>query len=106
MQACRVADISARTIERWRKDPEGDDARRGPQHRPGNALTSTEEAQIVGIMRSSRFAHLSPKQLVPRYEASIFDCCVKPLTDNCGDGAHDSPQVGETGQLAQKVEGS
>jgi transposase InsO family protein len=66
MQACRVADISARTIERWRKDPEGDDGRRGPQHRPNNALTPTEEAQIVSMMRSSRFAHLSPKQLVPR----------------------------------------
>jgi hypothetical protein len=47
MQACRVADISARTIERWRKHPEGDDRRRGPHHRPNNALRPTEEAQIV-----------------------------------------------------------
>jgi putative transposase len=66
MQACRVAEISARTIERWRKHPEADDGRCGPHHRPNNALTPTEEAQIVAIMRSSQFAHLSPKQLVPR----------------------------------------
>jgi putative transposase len=66
MQACRIAEISARTIERWRKHPEADDGRCGPHHRPHNALTPTEEAQIVAIMRSSQFAHLSPKQLVPR----------------------------------------
>jgi len=66
MQACRVAEISARTIERWRKHPESDDRRRGPHHRPNNALLPTEEAQIVGVMRSARFAHLSPKQLVPQ----------------------------------------
>jgi hypothetical protein len=65
-QACRVANISARTIERWRTHPQDDDGRCGPHHRPKNALMLTEEAQIVGLMRSSQFAHLSPKQLVPR----------------------------------------
>jgi len=66
MQACRAAEISVRTIERWRKHPEGNDGRCGPHHRPNNALTPTEEAQIVSLMRSAPFAHLSPKQLVPR----------------------------------------
>jgi putative transposase len=65
IQACRVAEISARTIERWRKHPDGDDGRCGPHRRPNNALKPTEETQILSIMSSSRFAHLSPKQLVP-----------------------------------------
>jgi transposase InsO family protein len=66
MKACRVAGISARTIERWRKHPKANDGRCGPHRRPRNALTPTEEALIISLMRSSRFAHLSPKQLVPQ----------------------------------------
>jgi len=30
------------------------------------ALSPTEEAQLIGLMMSTRFAHLSPKQLVPQ----------------------------------------
>jgi len=66
LPACRVAGISARTAERWRKHPEREDGRCGPHRRPTNALTPTEEAQILSLVASSRFAHLSPKQLVPQ----------------------------------------
>ena len=58
--------ISARTIERWRRQPEGDDGRCGPHRRPRNALSAIEEAQILSVLTSSRYAELSPKQLVPR----------------------------------------
>lgn len=58
--------ISARTIERWRADPGAGDHRYGPHHRPGNALSPAEEAQIVTVLTSSRYAGLSPKQLVPQ----------------------------------------
>jgi putative transposase len=58
--------LSARTIERWRACPDGDDRRFGPHRRPGNALSPIEEAQIVSVLRCPRYAHLSPKQLVPR----------------------------------------
>jgi putative transposase len=64
--ACRVVGLSTRTVERWRKAPERDDQRRGPTQRPGNALTSTEQSQILEVMRSLRYANLSPKQLVPQ----------------------------------------
>ena len=60
---CTAVGLPARTIQRWRKCPE--DGRRGPQRRPLNALTSTEEAQIVEVMTSTRYCGLSPKQLVP-----------------------------------------
>jgi hypothetical protein len=64
--ACRVLGISTRTIERWRADHEASDRRCGPQRRPSNALSQTEEAQIVTVLTSSRYAGLSPKQLVPQ----------------------------------------
>lgn len=64
--SCRVAGISARTIERWRGRPGGDDRRAGPQRRSANALTPAEEARVVAVMTSSRYAGLSPKQLVPQ----------------------------------------
>ena len=64
--ACAVLGISSRTIERWRHRPNEPDQRRGPRHRPGNALTRAEEAQVLAVMTSPRYGHLSPKQLVPR----------------------------------------
>jgi putative transposase len=65
-QACRVVGLSMRTIERWRNEPERGDGRRGPHHRPHNALSPAEEAQVVSVLTSSRYAGLSPKQLVPQ----------------------------------------
>lgn len=64
--ACRVVGISARTVERWRAQPDGDDGRCGPRHRPSNALSVVEETQVVSVLTSSRYSGLSPKQLVPR----------------------------------------
>jgi transposase len=63
-QACQIVGISARTIERWRDNPEGEDARHGPHHRPHNALSCVEESQVLSVLTSSRYAELSPKQLV------------------------------------------
>jgi len=54
-----------RTVQRWRRCPDGDDRRKGPIERPGNALTADETAQVLAVMRSARYAGLSPKQLVP-----------------------------------------
>jgi putative transposase len=64
--ACRVAGISARTAERWRARPGGEDRRRGPHQVPTNALTTAEQAQVLAVMTSPRYARLSPKQLVPQ----------------------------------------
>jgi transposase len=64
--ACRVIGLSARTIQRWKRHPEGDDQRCGPRHRPGNALSAREETQVLALLTSAECGHLSPKQLVPR----------------------------------------
>jgi transposase InsO family protein len=65
-RACEVAGITVRTIQRWRRRPDGDDERRGPRRRPFNALSPQEEAQVVAVLTSRRYAGLSPKQLVPQ----------------------------------------
>jgi len=64
-RACREIGVSRRTLERWRARPDLDDGRVGTRLRPHNALSATEQAQVVSIMTSGRFGHLSPKQLVP-----------------------------------------
>ena len=63
---CELLGISARTIERWRRHPEADDGRHGPQRRPDNALTALEQARVVAVMTSPQYVGISPKQLVPR----------------------------------------
>ena len=63
---CQVVGIAARTIQRWKRHPDGDDRRCGPRHRPGNALSVREETQVLALMTSAEYSHLSPKQLVPR----------------------------------------
>jgi len=64
--ACKVVGLSMRTVERWRRWPERDDQRRGPTRRPGNALTPSEQSQILAVMTSLRYANVPPKQLVPQ----------------------------------------
>lgn len=64
--ACRVVGISARTVDRWRTEPGTGDRRCGPHCTPSNALSPAEEAQVVTVLTSSRYAGLSPKQLVPQ----------------------------------------
>jgi putative transposase len=64
--ACKLVGVAVRTVERWRARPDGDDQRRGPQHRPPNALSVAEEAKVVAVMTSPRYSGLSPKQVVPR----------------------------------------
>jgi transposase InsO family protein len=64
--ACQIVGVSARTIERWQQQPNGDDRRCGPHRHPSNALSPAEQAQIVRVMASAKYAHLPPGQLVPR----------------------------------------
>jgi transposase InsO family protein len=93
--ACRILGISARTIERWRGQPGGDDGRCGPRHRPPNALTEAEETQVLAVMTSARYGHLPPKQLVPRladegtYLAS--ESTMYRLQKRVGGGGHRPP---------------
>ncbi len=64
--ACEVLGVSARSVERRRKAPGGEDRREGPKQVPVHALTDEERERIVAIATSRRFRNLSVRQVVPR----------------------------------------
>ena len=64
--ACKEAGIDPRTLQRWRRSPDGEDRRRGPARRPSNALTATEEEDLVELLTSPEFVDLTPNQVVPK----------------------------------------
>jgi transposase InsO family protein len=64
--ACAEVGVDARTVQRWRAKPGGDDQRRGPKTRPGNKLTDAEEAELVALLTAPEFVGLSPHQLVAK----------------------------------------
>ena len=63
---CNEIGIDARTIQRWRRDPDGEDDRHGPKTRPANALTAAEEKDILSLLNSPEFSELSPHQVVAK----------------------------------------
>lgn len=64
--ACDGLGLSTRTIERWRKAPEGgSDLRAGPKTPPAHALTDEERARIVEIATSPDYRNVSVRQIVP-----------------------------------------
>jgi transposase InsO family protein len=59
--------LSVRTIERWRREPDGgQDRRQGPKTTPAQALTAEERKEIVAITTSPEYRNLSVRQIVPR----------------------------------------
>jgi len=64
-RACDLLGLSIRTVQRWRAMGGGEDRRQGPKSAPHNKLTQAEEDAIVEVVRSTKYADLSPRQLVP-----------------------------------------
>ena len=62
--ACRELGITARTVQRWRQQPRGQDKRHGPMRSAGNALSENEWAHIRSLATAPEFVDLSPHQLV------------------------------------------
>jgi putative transposase len=63
---CQVLDVSLRTVERWEKEPNQGDQRRGPDTVCGHALSAAEKQAIVAVSNSSAYRDLSPWQIVAR----------------------------------------
>lgn len=63
--ASELAGVSDRTEQRWRKNPMGQDARKGPKSTPQHTLTTKERGAIVGIVTSPEFRNKSVRQIVP-----------------------------------------
>jgi transposase InsO family protein len=65
--ACAAIGLSARTLERWRNQPEGgSDRREGPKTTPAHALTAKERKRIVEVATSPEYRNMSIRQVVPR----------------------------------------
>jgi transposase InsO family protein len=65
--ACAGIGLSNRTVERWRKAPEGSgDRRAGPKTKPAHALSARERARIVELATSPAYRNMSVRQIVPR----------------------------------------
>ena len=64
--SCVVLDVSLRTLERWEKDPNRGDQRRGPDGACAHALSEEEKQAIVAVSNSRDYRDLSPWQIVAR----------------------------------------
>jgi transposase InsO family protein len=65
--ACRILEVSVRTIERWRRNVSKPDGRKAAAARrePSNKLTAAEREQILATCNKDEFACMSPNQIVP-----------------------------------------
>ena len=70
--ACDALGLSARTLQRWRRNGAVTGDRRLREHRPqgsvrtpANRLSVQEQEDILAVANEVRFAHLSPHQIVP-----------------------------------------
>lgn len=65
-RACEVIGLPARTVQRWRKNPEQADRRPSRVQSPPNRLNDLERQRILKIVNSPEFGHQSPCQIVPQ----------------------------------------
>jgi transposase InsO family protein len=60
-----MLDLTARTIQRWRRQG-GGDRRFGPLTEPANKLAEEEKQLVIATANSQEYRDLSPKQIVPK----------------------------------------
>jgi putative transposase len=70
-QACELAGVDARTLQRWRAAAVGDalpsDARPSAKRAaPAHALTAAEQAAVLRMANEPRFADMPPARIVPQ----------------------------------------
>lgn len=65
-KACEVVGLSVRTVQRWQRQGGGEDRRKGPTKRPGNALSDVERQKVLQVVNRPEYRNLSPKQIVPK----------------------------------------
>lgn len=64
--SCEVLEVSLRTVERWEKEPEAGDQRKGPTTACGHRLSEAEKQEMVEVSNSPEYRDLSPWQIVAR----------------------------------------
>ncbi len=65
-ECCKVLGLSLRTLQRWERDPEQGDRRRGPSAPSAKQLSREECDQVISIATSVEYRDLPPSQIVPK----------------------------------------
>ena len=60
-----MLEVSIRTFQRWQKDIDLIDKRRGPNTIPANKLTDEERMRILEIANSTTYCNRAPNQIIP-----------------------------------------
>lgn len=66
-KACEVVGISARSLQRWRRDSGSEDGRKqaAQNRRPANKLTEAERQKIIDVCNQPEYEYMTPHQIVP-----------------------------------------
>ena len=65
-ECCKVLAFSVRTLQRWERDPEQGDRRRGPKTAAPHQLSALERQAVIDAANSPAYRNLSPAQMVPK----------------------------------------
>jgi putative transposase len=66
-RACKVIELSERTLQRWQgAQAASGDRRPARRQTPSNQLSMREREHVLAIANSEAFGHLPPSQIVPR----------------------------------------
>jgi transposase InsO family protein len=65
-ECCKVLNFSVRTLQRWEREPEKGDQRRGPNTPSLRQLTAEERSRVIEIANSVEYRDLPPSQIVPK----------------------------------------
>jgi putative transposase len=63
--ACEILEIDIRTFQRWKKECDVKDKRRGPLTAPHNKLSDEERARILAVVNLPAYRNQPPSQIVP-----------------------------------------
>lgn len=64
-KVCDALDVSVRTLQRWIKNPDAEDARKNNRFAANNALSKIEQNAALAVVCSPEFRDKSPNQIVP-----------------------------------------
>jgi len=64
--SCEILEVSVRTLERWKKDPEKCDKRAGPLTPAPHQLTEAERQMIIEVSNSAPYKDLNPWKIVAK----------------------------------------
>ena len=64
-KGCELVNLSVRTVQRWRAQPDGDDKRNGPLSKVAHQLSAEERQAVLAAANAPEFRDKSPRQIVP-----------------------------------------